>query len=41
MLERVVSNELEGMWTGAVMAELGYCNRISLETLKKKKNKKP
>jgi hypothetical protein len=31
-----VSNELEGKWTGVVMAELGYCNSISLETLKKK-----
>jgi hypothetical protein len=37
MLERFVSNELEGMWMGAVMAELGYYNIISLERLRKTK----
>ena len=29
MVERFVSNELEGMWMGPVMAELGYSNTIS------------
>jgi hypothetical protein len=31
MIERFVSNELGGMWMGAVMAEMGYYNGISLE----------
>ena len=32
---RWMTNELDGMWMGAVMAELGYYNGISLERLRK------
>lgn len=39
MIERFVSNKLDGMWMGAVMAELGYYNDISLE--REKNHKKP
>jgi hypothetical protein len=35
MIERFVSNELDGMWMGAVLAELGYYNGIFLERLRK------
>jgi hypothetical protein len=35
MIEKFVSNGLDGMWMGTVMAELGYYNGISLERLRK------
>jgi len=35
MIERFVSNELDGMWMGAVMTELGYYNGIFVERLRK------
>lgn len=35
MIKRFVSIELDGMWMGAVMAEMGYYNGISLERMRK------
>jgi len=41
MIERFVSNKLDGMWMGAVMAELGYYNDIRISLEREKNHKKP